>query len=101
MSRIRFRNIALQPLGCGLPQFNVIYIIGLIAEVVLKGLSDEYDVKGGLVLVQAHQNSDVWMFGYVDGDHQGLTIIENTQPQTLCQEDIDIEVCTLKYLLCI
>ena len=80
----------------GRPQRNVINFLGLVAEVIISASSEESNVEGGLVLTQAHRGADVWMFGYLDGDYQGLALVENAQPRTLCQEAVALNVAVNK-----
>ena len=67
------------------PQRNVINFLGLVAETYIKNGSS--GVEGGLVLVQSHKDEDVWIFGYVEGDYDGLLLVENAQPHSFCRED--------------
>ena len=36
------------------------------------------------------------MFGYLEGDYQGLALVENAQPRTLCQEAVALNVAVNK-----
>ena len=81
----------------GRPQRNVINFLGLVAEVIISASSEESNVEGGLVLTQAHRGADVWMFGYLDGDYQGLALVENAQPRTLCQETVSLNVAVNRF----
>jgi hypothetical protein len=81
----------------GRPQRNVINFLGLVAEVIISASYEESNVAGGLVLTQAHSGADVWMFGYLEGDYQGLALVENAQPRTLCQEAVALNVSVNKF----
>ena len=78
------------------PQRNVINFPGLVAEVYINsGLKGSSGVEGGLVLTQSHRDADIWMFGYMKGDYQGLMLLEITKPRhnssmITCLDDKDV-----------
>lgn len=42
-------------------------------------------VTGGLAITQANSNADVWMFGAIAGEFDGLYLVQNAQPHH-CQD---------------